>query len=463
LEEIRGIFLSDHCPSLTGVGVILPMRVLCAPVSSEYSFREVKDDAESKLVQIALLGYVGEIGRSRDIPWGYGFHDSCWRLLLARLSQFDQTDIVNFVFTFLYHTPLSCFQYPGRSELLSHGFADPCAIPSLRELERFAQMPSPASKKTVDICSNSPEGLGSAFGILPLELIYLILSYLSLSQVAQVRLVCRELAQVAKLDNLSPSFWKSRFRHGYEQAYLCADLSIKRNWRQLFLGANTCLKQGMLRLINRKRIWALLEPIAVLMEEAESTKLQGLPVSLADTDKGRYQLLRNKSPDLPATFTTIRSFSGQLPPDGYSGYLLDGCRVQQYRVAQFPSQFSEDGGKVGVSTVRVGVQRYISGIKISSLLPSDLSQIGLYDPSQEKSIEIPPFARVKIIEVAFCRSGLVGIRFLFTGYHSSEWVGQADGEGIGRGILSPPEDTDAHYLVAGVDVCPLSSFSLPCH
>ncbi|PGH17494.1 hypothetical protein AJ79_01094 [Helicocarpus griseus UAMH5409] len=56
-----------------------------------------------------------------------------------------------------------------------------------------------------------------------------------------------------------------------------------------------------------------------------------------------------------------------------------------------------------------------------------------------------------MIEVAFCESGLVGIRFYFADNNESKWLGNCTGEGIAIGILRIPKDHCRHRILLGLD------------
>jgi hypothetical protein len=427
------------------------------------------------LEDITLFHNPGTLFHNPGILWGYGFHSSCWTLLLARLSHIEkQKDIVTSVFNLLYITPCPDFSYfqfghdyggaagthkpyglPQPIDLSSPLYADPWEIPSLGELEKCApeihSFASPKQKVALDPHTFSSQGLGCPICRLPLELLYLVLSYLSLAQVAKIRLVCREFSLIAKPENLPQSFWRSRFRFGYEQDYILPDLSIKWDWSRLFRGTKSCLKGNNAPLINRKRIWTLLDPLAVLMEREESKKLLGSPFSIVGVESEQHQSPNN---DLPTTYIAIRTFCGQLTSDS-SDQLTEVCRLQRCSIAKFQSRAPKDGAQIQLSTVQIGAARYISGMQwVRPQSSGDLlSGIGIFTHSAKETINIPSSSVIKTVEVAFCTSGLVGIRFHFTKNGISQWVGQGEGEGIARGILQLPKDSEAFYLAAGTDVC----------
>jgi hypothetical protein len=486
--EIRAVFCDEtrSChPSLTGVGFIRYRNILFAPLDRNLSYRDTEALEELRLFQ-KLEGCCA-----------YGFHDSCWKLFLARLSLTKRhCDGPGTLFNLLFNTPcpnLSYFQFghnyggaaamhkpsglPKRIDHASPFYADPYAIPSLETLESFAvNRPSTSRKRNApesSLCLENSGGPDYTFLSLPTEIIQEILSYLSLAEVANIRLVCRRMGVLAACEDLPRSFWKSRFMLGQELDYIFPDLSVARDWSLLFHGTKSCLLSGEKSLENRLRIRGLLEPIATLVE-LDSTgerKPLGLPISSVASDVGRHWNFGNDRGEyLPAAFEGIRLFTGQPPPSGYGNQLTHGCRIQQYRIARFPSQTQgilceENMRQIRISTVHIGARCYISGMRYScpqvSLSPESLPlELGFCTPAREKYINFPPLARVKSIDVAFCESGLVGIKFIFTGYEesSSQWIGQHAGEGIAQGVLHLLESQPNHYFVVGLDVGSIPSF-----
>ena len=482
LAEIRAVFVVNQteppfCPSLTGVGYLSSRNILSAPLDSNLSYKET----EAPLEELTL-------STNRGVSYyGYGFHDSCWELFFARLQHIttELHDILKSIFTLLFTTPcpnFSVFQFnhdyggaaethkpfgrPNRIDPASVFYADPCTIPSPATLEDFALDSTllPARNRRV---KDNTTGLGRFFGRLPLEIVYEILSYLPLVEVTDIRLVCRELATIAECENLPPSFWRSRFMLGHEEDYIFADLKVMHDWFRLFHGSRYCLLNGNKSLLNRKRIRTLLEPIALLVEYDVTDKtrsLLGLPISPVASDEGNWHL-DSDNKDCFEVFNSIRSFTGQLASRDDAEQLTQGCRVLQYRIARFP--FQPPGAHCGknhirqfrISTIQIGSRCYITGIRYSSLEVSSLGgfplAIGFCTAATgEKAINVPQGAVVKLVEVAFCDSGLVGIRFVFSGKGNgySHWVGQSGGQGVARGFLQPPGNKYDCHFIAGLNV-----------
>jgi hypothetical protein len=151
--EVRGIYSTNTAVdyiAITGLGIIRCRNKLYAPLSSDQSYADVGTESleEWRLCQPSESG------------WCFGFHNSCWRLLLLRLGDGqddclqNETAIAESVFYQLYCIPCleaSSFQfghdYEGAAQthksfgrvmavdLSSPFYADPCAIPSMGDLK----------------------------------------------------------------------------------------------------------------------------------------------------------------------------------------------------------------------------------------------------------------------------------------------------------------------------------------
>ncbi|KAK2764947.1 hypothetical protein FQN54_008646 [Arachnomyces sp. PD_36] len=282
---------------------------------------------------------------------------------------------------------------------------------------------------------------------------------------------------MAERENLPQSFWKSRFMLGHELDCIFSDFSIVRNWSLLFHGFRTSFRHhGNKWLVNRQRIRGLIEFIAVLVE-LDTTKPRdpsGLPISAVRSNNALYwEIADHCGGNLPISFRSINSFTGDLDP--WLDHLVStgGCRAQKYRIAQFPfyvrgKACKENTRQLMISTVYIGTQCYISGIRYhcSETPPSPKSlphALGFSVPAGEKRIDIPPDAVVKSIEVALCATGLVGVRLIFAKNaddpgNASQWLGQSGGQGVARGVLDFPERERNYCFVAGLDAYKIVAF-----
>lgn len=221
-RKIRGLTTTDipDRATLTGVGLIYNYDILDTPADSNLSYAET---------EVASWGS-WELSNYRWNDWAFGVHDSCWQILLLRLSHLDVRAIVPAVYRQLLCVPCikgSSFDwghdYDGAARThkvrprplpvdeTSPLYADPCAPLSLDTFEIVAPAPSTASQYLQTASRQS-------FGSLPPELIHEILPYLSCKEVATLRLVNRSLAVIAALDRLPQSYWRSRFQRGGEAA-----------------------------------------------------------------------------------------------------------------------------------------------------------------------------------------------------------------------------------------------------
>lgn len=226
--EARAIIEDDGFTSITGVGILYQRHILSAPLDPTMSYLD-----DTTLESIRLF-------RPAETRWGYAFYESCWKLLLTRLSLsgiHDQVGIASSVVKLLQATPCPDFCYfhfghdyggaaathkvVGRPDvdLSSPLYANPLEIPSLDELEISTPeclfVLSFGQELSVSGSMNRIEsGFRRLWDKLPLEIIHKILPYLSLAQIAALRLTCLDMACLGEWASLPPSFWKSRFMLG---------------------------------------------------------------------------------------------------------------------------------------------------------------------------------------------------------------------------------------------------------
>ena len=139
-------------------------------------------------------------------------------------------------------------------------------------------------------------GSGGILFALPLEVMYNILSRLTICELASTRLVCRSLAQIFKPEYVPTSFWRSQFTHDVEFDFLHLDTSQARNWRGLACSVKEALSNGNRLLLNRKWISQLLEHLAGQVELVVlgSWQLMGHRANLVESGRAIQSLDRQK-------------------------------------------------------------------------------------------------------------------------------------------------------------------------
>ncbi|OQE10215.1 hypothetical protein PENVUL_c004G08176 [Penicillium vulpinum] len=480
--EVRGLYSTDVTTgnvTTTGLGIVRGRNILCAPLRSDQSYAGAEPMA---LGEWRLFG-------SSVVRWCFGFHDSCWKLLLLRLAHgsdeasLSEADVAESVFYQLYCTPCidgSIFQFghdydgaaqthksfgqPNAVNLRSHLYADPCAIPSLKELERTASDfrkicgswlwkdrdgAYPTTAAAADTDCHSKEGTSASGSFGPSGNCHLVPPPDIITK--QVR----ENAERPKhyiFDGLP-----LELRHEI-LSYLSFDeiLGLRLDWYTLFFGTRASLMLGMPSLVNRKRIRHLLEPVVSLvgLEAILRKGPCGSAIHPAQIEGGYYQLIDGQSAETPSGLIEIAGFfSGQIASIGANRPLDKGCRVLYHRKQSFISPLWQCQQRIGISTIQFGTQSFISGITLFPSEEHDIvdSQVGYHNPASEIWIDIPDAFHVKALGVAFCSEGLTGIKLIYTDSSSSGWVGSPDGPGIARGTLSIPERPNQCCLLVGLD------------
>lgn len=467
-RKVRGLTTTDtpDRATLTGVGLIYNYDILDAPADSNLSYAET---------EVASWGS-WELSNYRWHAWAFGVHDSCWQILLLRLSHLDVRAIVPAVYRQLLCVP--CIG--GSSFDWGHDYDGAARTHKLRLLNRFRPRPLPADETSplyADPCSSPPldafeivapapctaaQYLQStsrqSFGSLSPELIYEILPYLSCKEVAILRLVNRNLAVTAAWNRLPQSYWQSRFQRGGEADFIFANLTDRRDWRGLFFAVRAMLQDGRnLCLVNRKRVRELIEPIALVVEQDSASRpsLYGTAVHGLPGDQARVQLPCSQGANNPPLLLeNTNKLTGDLSYSTTKYPHWRGCRVLHRRAQRLPYPSQYYRGKIAISTRQIGAMTFVSGIGIFPSCRGEYAAVivGFHDPFAAQWIGMPPSAAIDHIHVAFSSQGLTGIMFTFTNGTVTPWVGVSKGSGVAQGSLAATGDSTPSYLLAGLDV-----------
>ena len=178
------------------------------------------------------------------------------------------------------------------------------------------------------------------FSSLPVELCSAIAEFLLTPDALNARQASRSFWHVF----YSQQFWASRFRGDSDRSWLFEALDHNdsgRDWRWLY----HCTTESQIGpgLRNRKRIWGLIQHLAVIVE------LRWIQLSsVALLEQGQDWVLA----------------AGSMPdqqPEGFT-QLEEGCRSLRSEQVAIPDVISQ----VSASTIRVGNSEYIAGITLTS-------------------------------------------------------------------------------------------------
>ncbi|KAE8165221.1 hypothetical protein BDV40DRAFT_259020 [Aspergillus tamarii] len=467
--EVRAVAKEEYSTNLmTGVGFLDSRDVLCAPLDEELDYLNAFE-----LHDVDLL-------RTESELHGFGIHDSCWMLLQDRLwHTIDSDKIAQSLYDLFYCTPS-----PHRSSLsFGHDYggakrwqraygdiampegmplllqADPYAIPLLERLEENApdvdsgrEYHSACTTTSTDINA----GYRNSFGQLSLELLHEVVSYLTVPEVLDLKCTSQDLAQRVVFSSLPPSFWKRQFARGSAMDFLFPDLEQTRDWFRLYRGTVFVLQAKdqspeKLSLLNRKRIRALLEPIASVVEidSGRSKEPRGRRANCLELRPGHWfvseGLTQWRAENMYTAYLSLET-----------DYLPHGCHVPRYRLGAFPHTMLH-GGEIKISTVQLGARTFISGISHHSTGIKEQA-IGYGNMTGQRTINVPPGAIFNQIEVAFCPEGIRGIRFHFRGNTSCDWVGDTRDKEMSYGVLQIPHSAHGTYhILAGTDAYKLTA------
>ena len=325
LNEFRILFYRKDqwfVPHLSGVGIRRPYRGrphTVAPLDTNRRYDDIDyEKGNAAEVTIESMGpwfptHYGRGDFDNGLPWGYIFHEACWRLLNAVYypAKIDLRVFLRFCLSFPLGQRLVDWGHGyggilepqtdipprpsrtlGRSSRIrrrlgtdSHPWditfdSDPLILP--REVEHLLLQETTETNSNIYNLADDVRRVSliktrkDCFAMLPTELRDTILFQLPSRDVRSLFLASRVFAG----SQISKMFWASRFRPGLEFAFIYEQareqFTSPRDWKSLYFAVSECLIQSP-NLRNRKRIWELLEPLVDAMILISQNALHGTP------------------------------------------------------------------------------------------------------------------------------------------------------------------------------------------
>jgi hypothetical protein len=236
--------------------------------------------------------------------------------------------------------------------------ADPLAVLEVAKiLAETSRTPSDNTFSSTRAAAGSGK---DPFSSLPMELCSAVAEYLPTFDVLNAR--CASMSFWHVFHNRQ--FWASRFRGSADRSWLFEARDNKtgsRDWRWLYHSTvESQIGQG---LRNRKRIWALIQDIVVILR-LEWNDLPSEPPSEKNED---WVLVAGSMPE-------------QQPEDFCQ--LEEGCRRLRSKRVAIPDGISN----LSASTIRVGNSEYIAGMSVSTAAEGSL-RLG-YSSGQWRSVKL---------------------------------------------------------------------------
>ncbi|KAF5019673.1 hypothetical protein F66182_8302 [Fusarium sp. NRRL 66182] len=459
-------------PSLTGVG-ILESGSLLAWSDANISYMNPQRD----LVRHYL--YYSPSTKA----WTFAFHDSCWRILLEKMSLMlncwpGSQQVAELLFRLLYCLPFNHFYVPCPS----HDFGG-----SLRFWKSPLNLPKSYKFLLADPCTlgvythSANDSLATEFSQSPLqfhastecflklsrEMIHLIVSFLDSRDLCTLRLASKVVASLTGPNVLPQFFWQSRFAVDKEMGFFPREdesfsfWSPGRDWRKLYFDLKYTLRDETeaSHMRNRRRIWYCLDHLTCCLIPLLDQK----PL-LQDRKSIELDLLTRG-------YEATQLAQGPVLPD-CSGPTGMGTRLFGFQYLIFCPQSLGAGLGIEVSLSRVTFDgaEYICGIRVYNPgqfgAIKEISRVGHILPHSEDSISVPPQHRVTGIRVAASACGIVGLGLRVEndmGHIVWETAGLVTEppEGIGVATLEPRNGFQLSGAIIGLDETPVPWFWHP--
>lgn len=366
-------------------------------------------------------------GAMSKVEWnhrrGFVFHDECWSLLeqafypnpVPLVRVFEVCDSLPLV---MGGGSINWGHDYGGLALLRDGFfpweerfadrqfpdgwletpysAEPLAALEVDEVLADTPRAADIPRVTPGILPSTVSSGQDPFNMLPVEPCLAIALYLPTPDALNARLASRSFWPIFS----SQQFWASRFKGGLERSWLFEvwHLNDVRDWRWLYY----CTTDGRIGrgLRNRKRIWGLIQHLAVLLE----LRLHDLELSPP------------WKPPLEESRTWVLA-GGNMEEEPFEfSQLENGCRRFRSRQLAIPGSVSQ----VSASTARVGNSAYIAGISLATAA-GEVLRLG-YQGASERSIQVSCLTG---FNVAVGLGGIHAIQCI-DGDAPSTWLGCPD-------------------------------------
>ncbi|KAI9880165.1 MAG: hypothetical protein M1830_004984 [Pleopsidium flavum] len=424
LNEFRAVCTEGHRWSqqyLSGVGLRTDISIATctAPRNAEarYDDRNYEPSLSDEISPLRPYFAHGAMGppivfdpdqpAPEDTPWGFFFHRSCWCLLeaifhpqdipLRTLNDFcrscpfmwgmldwghdygglvsfeiDQNDLLAGEENRIQNYKVTLSVYGHRTAPLSL-YADPLDIPELRQclaksITCRQQMRDVKPPAQIVYMTAVQAGL-ECFSQLPPEILDNILLHLQSKDLCNLRLASRTVATMP----LSQSFWASRFLPGFELATIFEVHSIEfrpqdRDWMSLYHRVKAL--STIPGLLNRNRIWRILQPLVDLLTCYSCLSLTGSPSPTF------------YDPDVPKRHLQSWKLVGGALNEPKKSF-IDGCVVLFERTVSLPKSMTG----LFVSTIYFSDTQYVTGLRFVQHNESDVC-LGYNVPGEEVFLDL---------------------------------------------------------------------------
>ena len=492
-------------------GPLLHMLLRAAINRFSITVRSVVGKSAPFLTGVGFLSHQGNItahsdpalrySASTDIPesyptfyrsgsfWAFALHVICWDFLVVRVTNSvdDSKDIASSIAGNLFNILLSSAYNDKFIPMPGHDFGgaaqfqrpigDPIrdtnnscwrflvsnpGVPQSKVIDSRLDMSSQGAKSGPEHTPIFHDGRDQ-FSRLPIEVIYIILAWLPSSDLISLCMTSKVIASLSKKELLPQSFWSSRFAYDFEMGF-AFPLNIAPDpifdWRAQYFAIKQALlaPDNHLSLLNRRRIWKILDSTASLIKSLINNKHNHtLSITWADLSP----LSDFTTPF--ADFSIDHIITGQSIASEHAAPMSIGCRELEVQSLVWPPDSSTIGCSIGVSVVTFGCQIFVSGIRILPLggilssvrnAPPDLGHIVYI---RETIIHCEPYETLEEVDVAVSAAGIHGLRLHFNGPRKrcTDWIGHTSNgkpdTGFGKLYLGQGKRLAA--IAAGLDVC----------
>lgn len=359
--------------------------------------------------------------------WGWGFHSSCWDVLIAGF-----TPNLRLLFEACLSLPIgmegildwghvyggaAVSRRVGPVPMLGSRFSNLASIPQDFRSDPFhisglTKAINHSFRLQNDAFQSSLQNLhqdGDKFSSLSPELLHLIITLLPTRDVYSLRLASPVFATLS----LSEKFWASRFQQDHEFGHILeAFHNPPESWRALYMSLQIWTRDTP-NMANRRRVWGLAKCLKKILSQMEHISCAGSVVKTwfeSSTDP-----CEGEGEGGNCWRTAARAIT---PPEDRFDY---GCRVLRARVLHFSQPLLVQ--QLSVHFVHTAGGRFVSGLTFIDEREHHHT-LGYLHPNQSVSIRLPTAQIIQGWELALDMSGIRAIAVIAEDGTSSHWAGE---------------------------------------
>lgn len=279
----------------------------------------------------------------------------------------------------------------------------------------------------------------------------MLLELISSVDVYNLRLASRSMVAIAHRNNLTESFWASRFQPDRDMGFFSSGRYFRRetNWESLYVNIRQALMHATFsgQLLNRRRIWRALDSVADCMIPLLKKRHEMFVLSwfFRGSDLNCHGIYRGGK--------RMQTYLRPRVTDMTEGYPAEANPLLFHRAGRNLKAF-----QLLVSFQTFNLTTHICGLRLLDARQSEMSRAGIILPTTERVMCMNQPGTLEGVQVVSSTDGVVGIRLflkVMSGEITSLGAGLLNSLPLNTGIatLTPTEGSQIAGLKIGKYEC----------